>query len=127
MARHPIMTPERLAQLRHNLEVSAPGDERLESAKCAVREVLDAYVALRDALAPYAYHHPMCPAMQDHACTCGMAEVRERVWGSKGRPAPEPKFTLHPCAPRHFTTSERIRKLQEQVDYLTMVFERGEP
>lgn len=48
-------------------------------------------------LAPYAWHAYNCPKMNDHACTCGMAEVRIELWGKDERPAPEPMVKLHEC------------------------------
>jgi len=48
-------------------------------------------------LAPYAWHAYNCPKMNDHACTCGMTEVRLELWGRDERPAPEPMVKLHEC------------------------------
>jgi hypothetical protein len=66
------------------------------SAKAAL---LDA-VGIIDQLAVYMYHRPECPANQAHACTCGAAELRMKIWGSTDRPAPEPSYKLNSEAHR---------------------------
>jgi hypothetical protein len=77
----------------------------------------------KEAIAPYAYHHPMCPAMREHRCTCGMAEVRKEIWGSDRRPAPEPNWIPDEAAPS-VKTADRVRSLAEKIDYLAGLVER---
>lgn len=80
--------------------VTTVEDEQLQLARH-----LDAFAEKRveevlAMLAPYAYHHPMCPKNQDHRCTCGMSEARIKLWGSDKRPADEPRVTPHQDAPK---------------------------
>lgn len=64
---------------------------------------------LKALLAPYMYHRPECPANNDHACTCGCAEVRLKVWGSKDRPVQEPDYTPHRDSPHNKKHRQRFK------------------